>query len=315
MIDFSKLVGEQMKVQADLVESALRLAHVRYRKIRVKKRKGVERVLVQPAAELKLVLVWLDAEVVSKLPLSPVATAFRAGASIVKNAKQHSDSLYSVRVDVKDFFPSIRTSDFLHVVRKNLHTLPSFVDDPGFAEFAWQSCFDRDGRLPIGYPTSPAIANAVMFEIDGALLDLVTGDPNRFGRARLTRYADDFVFSTDKPGACREFVHALEDLLIKTTSPRLRLNASKTRFMSRRGGSTLVTGLRINQTGLVRVHPTYRDHVRLLMKLFAAGALTSDDIPRLVGHLAFVEHADPRLFTRLSFRYFEEIARLRGKWS
>ncbi len=313
MIDFAKLVGEQMKVHADLVEDALAIAHVRYRKIRIKKRSGGERVLVQPAAELKMVLAWLDAEVISRLPISSVATAFRPGASIVKNATEHRNSLYSVRVDIKDFFPSVRTNDLMIVVRKNLRTLPSFVGDSGFEEFVRRGCFDRDGRLPIGYPTSPAIANAVMYGIDSALLKLIAGDPTKFGRARLTRYADDFVFSTDKAGACSAFVHDFQQVLAKTISPRLRMNTSKTRFMSRAGGSTLITGLRINQSGLVRVHPTYRDHVRLLMKHLSAGTLNGDDVPRLIGHLAFVEHADPRLFTRLSFRYFEEIAKLRGK--
>ena len=313
MIDFAKLVGAQMKVQEDLVQSALDLAHVRYRKIRVKKRSGGERVLVQPAAELKMVLAWIDAEVISKLPISSVATAFRPGASIVKNASEHRNSLYSVRIDIKDFFPSIRIGDLTAVVRNNVGVLPPFVTDPSFDELVRKACFDRDGRLPIGYPTSPAIANAVMYGLDGALLEMIRRDPTKFGAARLTRYADDFVFSTDKRGACRVFVHDFEKTLARATSPKLRLNASKTRFMSRAGGSTLVTGLRINQDGLIRVHPTYRDHVRLLMKHFAAGVLLADDLPRLVGHLAFVEHADPRLFTRLSFRYFEEIAKLRGK--
>lgn len=313
MINFAKLVGERMKVHPDLVESALALAHVRYRKIRVKKRSGGERVLIQPAAELKMVLAWLDAEVISKLPINSIATAFRPGASIVKNATEHRNSPYSVRVDIKDFFPSIRADDLMTVVRNNVLTLPSFVEDAGFAEVVRRGCFDRDGRLPIGYPTSPAIANSVMYGIDSALWKLVTGDPTRFGRAHLTRYADDFVFSTDKAGACRAFVDDFEQLLAMTACPRIRLNTSKTRFMSRAGGSTLITGLRINQSGLVRVHPTYRDHVRLLIKHFSDGTLRADDIPRLIGHLAFIEHADPRLFTRLSFRYFEEIAKLRGK--
>lgn len=313
MIEFPKFIAERMKVQADLVVSALDLAHIRYRKIRVKKRSGGERVLIQPAAELKMVLAWLDTEVLSKLPISSAATAFRPGASIVKNATEHKNSLYSVRVDIKDFFPSIRTNDLMLVVQKNSELLPPFVKESGFEEVVRRGSFDRDDRLPIGYPTSPKIANAVMHGIDTTLLKAVSSDPSKFGQARLTRYADDFVFSTDKPGACRAFVHLIEDILTASDSPRLKINKNKTRFMSRAGGSTLVTGLRINQCGLVRVHPNYRDHVRLLMKHFAAGTLSADDLPRLVGHLAFVEHADPRLFTRLSFRYFEEIAKLRGK--
>ena len=312
MINFPQLIGDQMRVPTALIESALRLAHVRYKKINVPKRSGGYRTIVQPAAELKLVHAWLEAEVLSRLPLSSVASAFRRGSSIVNNAAVHRNSLYSVRVDIKDFFHSINCADLIRVVLARRSELPSFVVDSQFSELIRQACFDRNDRLPIGYPTSPSIANSVMYGIDTSLMHQITADANLFGNARLTRYADDFVFSTDRPGACREFVRALEKLLAGVASPRLRLNTRKTRFMSRRGGSTLVTGLRINQEGLLRVHANYRDHVRLLLKHFAAGELAPDDVPRLVGHLAFVEHDDPRLFTRLSVRYFEEIARLRG---
>lgn len=162
------------------------------------------------------------------------------------------------------------------------------------------------------YPSSPILANAVMINIDGDLQALINSNPEKFGRACLTRYADDFVFSTDKAGACKSFVDEMRKLLMKTNSPRLKINDAKTRFMSRPGGSTLVTGLRINQFGGVRVHPDYRDHVRLLLKHFANGTLKRDEHRVLVGHLAHVEHADPQLFTRLSYKYFAEIARIRG---
>ncbi|WP_164963501.1 retron St85 family RNA-directed DNA polymerase [Rubrivivax sp. JA1026] len=313
MTDFPALIGEKTNVPTEIIKSAVDLAHIRFRKIKVKKRSGGERIIIQPAAELKLVLAWLNNEVISKLPISPIATAFRKDASILKNASEHKASLYSIRVDIKEFFPSIRSSDLVLAIKSSPIELPPFTAEAGFFDFIQRCCFDRDGRLPIGYPTSPAIANAVMRNIDVALLNKINIDPTKFGQARLTRYADDFVFSSDKPGACRSFLDTLQETLIRTTSPRLAINSKKTRFMSRRGGSTLVTGLRINQDGLVRVHPKYRDHVRLLLKHFANGSISADDVPRLVGHLAFVQHADPRLFTRLSFRYFEEIARLRGK--
>ncbi len=51
----------------------------------------------------------------------------------------------------------------------------------------------------------------------------------------------------------------------------------------------------------------------MLLRLYSTGRLKQEDISKLRGHLAFLEHADPALFTRLSFRYFEEIAKLRAK--
>ena len=47
------------------------------------------------------------------------------------------------------------------------------------------------------------------------------------------------------------------------------------------------------------------------MKLYSEERLQSDETQQLVGHLAFIEHVDPALFTKLSFKYYDDIAKLR----
>lgn len=301
-----------MTVPEDLVEQALEKAHIRFRKVHVPKRTGGYRTIIQPSAELKLIQRWLLQNLFTYLPVSGLATAFHSGASIVKNASSHKDSLYSVRVDLANFFPSIKSTDLNRIIVSSRTNLPTWTNDPNVNTLITKACFDSRFLLPIGYPSSPCIANAVMYEIDNKLLNTITTDSSRFGIATLTRYADDFVFSTNKRGACRSFIDVIKELLSNTSSPKLKINETKTRYMSRPGGSTLVTGLRINQDGIVRVHPSYRDHVRLLLKLYSIGRLTVDEHQKLRGHLAYIENADPRLFTRLSYRYYEDIARLRG---
>lgn len=313
MLSLVAQIAEDLSVPTELIENALKLAHIRFRKIHVKKKSGGYRTIVQPSAELKVVHGWLLEKVFSKLLVCEIATAFKAGCSNVRNAAIHRESRYSVRVDIADFFPSIKSTDIISVLRNTKGEVQDFASNPEADQLLKLACFNRDDRLPIGYPTSPAIANAVMKQFDETLLARIRFDQTRFGQSQLSRYADDFVFSTNKPGACTEFVKEITKLATETESPRLEINNKKTRYMSRAGGSTLVTGLRINQQGLVRVHPEYRDHVRLLLKHFSSSALDADEIPKLVGHLAYVEHADPKLFTRLSYRYFKEIALLRRK--
>lgn len=313
MASLVALVSSELGVPPKLIEDALRLAFTKFRKTHIPKRSGGLRTIVQPAAELKLVHCWLNSKILSSLPISTIAFAFHPGASILKNARVHRCARYSVRIDISNFFPSIRSADLDRAIQVSGSSLPTGVATADFASFIRRSCFDRDDRLPIGYPTSPSIANAVMFNIDNELIRLIREDGIQFGRAQLTRYADDFVFSTDKAGACKSFVEAARALISKTESPRMKINDAKTRYMSRLGGSTLVTGLRINQDGNVRVHASYRDHVRLLLKHFRTGNLKPEEHQQLVGHLAYIEHIDPMLFTRLSYRYFEEIALLRGQ--
>lgn len=312
MASLVALMAQELAVSSQLIEDALKRSYTRYRKIRIPKRDGGFRVAIQPAAELKLLHEWLDLRLLRLLPMSGLVMAFQPGTSILKNANAHRESRYFVRVDLAGFFPSIRHEDLMRAVRRASANLPTWIDLPDFSNVIATSCFDRERRLPIGYGTSPTIANAVMTEFDNRLLERIASRPGTFGRARLTRYADDFVFSTDLAGACRSFVHNLQDLIEKTTSPRLAIKSSKTRYMSRSGGSTMVTGLRINNEGVVRVPAGYRDHVRLLLKLFANGRLKPEENKTLAGHLAHIEHVDPSLFTRLSYQYHHQIAEIRA---
>ena len=311
MADLLDTISNDLNLPRALLDSALDGAGHKFRKVVFKKRNGGTRVAIQPAAELKPILAWLDSVIFSKLPVSKIAMAFLPGTSIVKNAREHRDSLFSVRVDLENFFGSITSGDLILAINECGIIVPDFSKSASSIKIIQKSCFDKNDRLPIGYLTSPRIANAVMFGFDNALLDILA-DKSKFGTAVLTRYADDFIFSTNKRGACRTFANEIEKLLKSWSSPRLKINAEKTRYMSRDGGSTLITGLRVKQDGEIGVHANYRDHVRLLLKLYAAAKLKSDDVARLEGHLAFVQFADPQLFTRLSFKYSNEIASVRN---
>lgn len=311
MPDLLDQISADLTLPRELLRDALAHASSRYRKIRIPKRSGGVRTLIQPAAELKPILAWLDAKLFCRLRISDIATAFRRGSSIVDNARAHRESVFSVRIDVTNFFPSIRSSDLELAIKLAGSNLPEWAKESETTKFIRQACFDKHDQLPIGYLTSPRIANAVMFDIDTKLVQSIT-DREIFGTAVLTRYADDFVFSTNKRGSCNKFVEEIARVLNSTSSPKLQINESKTHFMSRDGGSTLITGLRVKENSEIGVHPNYRDHVRLLMKLYAEDRLKDEEVPKLVGHLAFIEHADPGLFTRLSFRYFDEISKIRS---
>lgn len=310
MHEILQQISEDLRIPTDVLASAYKYAHSRYRIVKIPKKSGGYRIALQPAAELKPILEWLMRVAIGKMPVHRIATAFTKNGSILVNAQRHKASRYSVRVDIEAFFPSLTKLDFYRCQGKSSELLPPPMRTPEFWQFIGHTCFDRNGRLPIGYPSAPAIANVIMHELDSVLSDLVA-DQTRFGNAVLTRYADDFVFSTDRRGACSEFVEAMTLQLQHTTSPRLRLNTQKTRYMSRAGGSTLITGLRINNQGCVGVHPDYRDHVRLLMSLLKKNTLRQEERTSLVGHLAYIQHVDPAFFTRLSFKYDAEIEYLR----
>jgi RNA-directed DNA polymerase len=311
MTEIIKKIANELLLPFTDVQQTVKFAPQRVKRFKIKKRSGGYREIIQPAGTLKPILSWIDTSLLAKLPVHSIATAFRPGKSILDNATIHSGSKYSVRVDISGFFPSIRNIDIALVIKSEKNNLPSWACTPGTLDLISKVCFDTNGALPIGYSTSPSIANAVMFRIDSELTEEISKTID-FGKAVVTRYADDFVFSSDKAGACKTFVQTLEKILASTKSPALSINTAKTRFMSRGGGSTLITGLRVNNQGNVVVHANYRDHVRLLLKLYRSSSLKADDVPKLVGHLAYVQHVDPAFFTKLSFKFHSDISRIRG---
>jgi hypothetical protein len=149
-----------------------------------------------------------------------------------------------------------------------------------------------------------------MFDLDLKLEKLLHEERASLGNAKLTRYADDIVFSTDMRGACGYFVGALRRLLSETKSPRLRINPEKTKMMSRAGGSMLVTGLRIRQDTQITLHRAYKDKVRLMLSLLRKRKLDNKDFPVLRGHLSYIRMIDGRFLTKLMFKYSAEIERL-----
>lgn len=311
MDEILQKIASDLLLPLDFVRHTVKHAPTRVKRFTIPKRTGGTREIIQPSVTLKPILSWLNMELLAALPVHPIATAFRPGQSILNNATAHSSSLYSVRIDISAFFPSIHHTDLQQLQVSCRASLPAWASEPAGLALVSKVCFDRYGTLPIGYSTSPVIANAVMFQIDSRLSEIVSKAAD-FGNAVLTRYADDFVFSTDRVGACKKFVTAITEVLATTHSPKLRVNAAKTRFMSRGGGSTLVTGLRVNNLGNVVVHADYKNHVRLLLKLYRDGVLRSGEVPQLTGHLAYIQHVDPALFTKLSFKFYGEIERVRG---
>lgn len=103
------------------------------------------------------------------------------------NAQLHQRQQWILRIDLRDFFPSIHFGR----VRGMFMAFP-FEYPPDVATLLAQiCCFHR--RLPQGAPTSPIVSNFICRRMDTQLAQLA-----RTERSLYTRYADDLCFSTDR---------------------------------------------------------------------------------------------------------------------
>lgn len=116
------------------------------------------------------------------------------GRSAYTNARQHLSQRYVVRLDLRDFFPSISDRRIHGLFRETLECSPDVAS-------LLAKLTNYRGRLPQGAPTSPAIANLVLNEVDSAML----ADAAR-ASVRYTRYVDDLVFSGENAKSLLEGV-------------------------------------------------------------------------------------------------------------
>jgi RNA-directed DNA polymerase len=231
------------------------LQHYRYRW--VEKRSGGLRLIEMPKLRLRTIQRKVLRRLLDLVPPHPAAHGFRRGHSCLTHAAQHAGKAVVIRMDLKDFFPSI-PAPRIHALFTKLgypqsvagalarlctHRTPGSVfnepevrkvlPSPSRTQF-------RTPHLPQGAPTSPALANLCAYRLDLRLDALAQS----LG-ASYSRYADDLAFSGGG-----ELAQAMARFHVRVAAIALeegfRVNTRKTRLM-RAGARQRVTGIVVNR--------------------------------------------------------------------
>lgn len=213
-------------------EAELRSVRVGYRKFQIPKRTGGHRTIYEPTDELKRVQRLLLRKLLKRLSAHPRAHGFERGKSTVTGAVPHAHKTVVIRMDLRDFFGSIKSA--------RVHDYFARAGwDSEAAQLLTRLC-THEGSLPQGAPTSPRLSNLVNFKLD-ARLDALA---RKYG-ADYTRYADDMTFSFASGG------HEQLAPFIRTAKKILReegyeLHTRKKLQIRRRHQRQTVTGLVVN---------------------------------------------------------------------
>lgn len=258
----------------------------RYKEHTIEKRNNRgKRLIAQPTSEVKLVQTILQATLRGRLPVHPCAKAYQPATSIKDHALPHASHSYLLKVDFKDFFPSIKGQDFSVHLKKHAG-IDEQIADVYARVFFWRPRKTNKLVLAIGAPSSPWISNTILFDFDSEL--------SQFCHERgvtYTRYADDLALSTNTPHILEDALEFIRNLCRKISYPQLTVNEDKTVFTSKKYNRTL-TGLVLSNDGTVSIGRAKKREIRANAKSYAMGRLKPEEVAHLRGVLAFTFSID-----------------------
>ncbi len=257
----------------------------------VPKRSGGERLIMAPKKRLKRIQRSLLRDLVSKLPAHDAAHGFVAGRSTRSAAAPHVGRRFVIRMDLKDFFPSVtfaRVRGYLIALGYGFEVatvLSVLMTEPERQPVMVQG---KRFLVPVGHrycvqgaPTSPGLCNGIAHKLDARLAGLAES----LG-VQYTRYADDLSFSGDEIGLVPRLLRVVPQIVV---DEGFEVNEHKTRVM-RSGGRQEVVGVSVNETlGLSRKkRRVLRARIHRLAQGEVPASQREQEIAELEGWVAYV---------------------------
>jgi RNA-directed DNA polymerase len=259
---------------------------ISYQIHRIKKSSGGYRVIEAPNDSLKA----LQSEILSKINhkfIHFTAHGFIPGRGIWTNARVHKKASYILNIDLKNFFPSIQRDSFFYHSAGRLFS--ALGEDISIVKDVYKYCF-LDGRLPQGAPTSPALSNFYMYNLDTLFYDYAIRH-----NLRYTRYADDMTFSSFSYESICGFSTSLLPYVKEAVSWYGLLVHPRKVALRPYHQQMKITGLSINN-GEIRAPREKRERFFLNVR----GRELSDLNEEECGLLAFFERYDRTFCTKLT---------------
>lgn len=213
-----------------------------YREFYIPKRSGGKRKILAPHESLLLVQRWILENILEKIEIHQAAHGFCRGKSIKTNATIHLGSNCLLKMDLKNFFPSIPISWVINVFKDVGYA-------PNVAYYLASLCCHEE-VLAQGAATSPALSNIILKSLDNRLSKLAERCLLKY-----SRYADDLTFSGNR------IHHSFSEMItLIVLEYGLEVNSEKTRLKLHHG-SRVVAGISI-EGGRLSVPSKFKREVK-----------------------------------------------------
>lgn len=262
-----------------------------------------DRVIYKPSKTLKAMQAFLNNLVFEYLPINErVSFAYRKGAFLLDAVTPHTSSRAFYQTDFEKFFDSITDSTIRQVVTEALtpaDDLFNYIDR--IIELT-----TVDGKLPIGFSTSPLLSNACLKSLDDYL------EQQCASRSWVySRYADDIIVSAKSLSGIDGVEQVIEQSVTESLGSGFRINQSKSRLTTV-GRKIKVLGLVILPSGRVTIDRELRQKVEWQLHYFVTdrarlehiyGNKAEEGLLRLSGYISYIYTADPLYFEKLQRKF------------
>lgn len=275
----SRLFGLKTKILAAIVNKPESF----YRKFSIPKKRGGVRAIVSPYPSLLFCQKWIYKNILlSKKPHNAVH-GFVPGRSIFTNASLHLNKKALLKMDLKDFFPSIPINWVV-----NLFSSFGYANNVSY--YLSKICCYED-KLCQGSATSPYITNLLLLSLDNRLSLL----SNKYNLS-YTRYADDLTFSGDYIPC--QYIDIVSSII---ENYGLCVNSDKTCLHTKQG-KRIVTGLSVSGSNIKVPRKYKRDLRSEIYSIIKFGLLSHISkrkirnpmyLDSLIGRINFLIQAEP----------------------
>lgn len=200
-----------------------------YYRIFNQKVKGKDRTLVEATKPLKVLQRRILDNLLFKLPRSESSFGQAKGRTIKDNAKIHAHSSYIIKLDIKDFYPSIHSTKVYKFFAKKQECIADVAH-------ILTALTTYNYSLPLGVSTSPMLADLIVKPIDIR----INGMANKLG-LKYTRYVDDLTLSSNFPleRMTKLVIKVLKESGFRTKKEKLIY------YRPKLGDERIITGVRV----------------------------------------------------------------------
>lgn len=292
-MSFLLSLSKSLSISVSELYRYINTAPHRYKTYAIPKRNGKGfRQIAQPSSAIKIIQKEAVENIIGKLPIHESCMAYIKKKGIKNNAELHMENTYLLKMDFKDFFPSIKPLDLIKHCKKHYENLNETDDFLVQKLFFWKPKGEAP-RLSIGAPSSPFISNTIMYEFDCLISEKAQSMDIIY-----TRYADDLTFTTKTQGVLFEIPKIVKQTCLEIEYPRLEINDGKTVFSSKRNNRH-ITGIVITNEGKTSLGRDRKRKIKSFIFKCINGELNTDEIEYLKGNIAFSKNIEPAFFESL----------------